>query len=366
MGSGRHPVRLLMVVFGLATAAGCGDGGSRGEEGQRMRWGGDLLGSGGELSVPDSVTGDVIVAGGEIAFSGVAGGDYLGAGGRQELGGRIAGDVRAAGGELALTGEVGRNVTAAGGQVEIGDGAVIRGNVYLAGQALHVAGAVDGSLRAAGQTVVLDGTIAGSVDVRGGSLRVGPRARIAGDLTYRVPAEDVVIDPGAQIAGRVIGRTPGRRPPVGLFRALWMIGFLVAGMAVVALFPGAADAAEASLRARPAASLGFGLLWVVVVPIGAAVLALTAVGLPLALIIGALYLISVYLGRAVLAVWLGRLLLRGSERPGRGGLVLAFFLGAVVLLLLGIVPVLGGLLGVVATLLGLGALVLAFRTRRYA
>jgi cytoskeletal protein CcmA (bactofilin family) len=345
--------------------AGCGGGAPEGENSQIMRWGGDLLGGGGVLSIPDSIPGDAIVAGGEIAFSGVAGGDFIGAGGQQELGGRIAGDVRAAGGELMLTGVVEKNVTAAGGRVEIGEGATIGGNAYLAGQNLRVAGEIDGFLRAAGQNVVLDGTIAGSVDVRSGSLRVGPGARIAGDLTYGVPPEDVVIDPGAQIAGQVIERPTPEGPPIGLFRALWMIGFLVAGTVVVALFPGATSAAEASLRARPAAAFGFGLLWVIVVPLCIVAIAITGVGLPLALIIAALYLISLYLGRAVLAVWMGRWLLRGRDRPGRGGVVVAFLIGAIILLLLGLVPVVGGMVMIVATVLGLGALVLAFRMRGY-
>lgn len=174
MRSGRrHQTHLLTVILCLpAIFAGCGDGASEGGDRQIMRWGGDLLGGGGNLSILDSIPGDVIVAGGQITFSGAAGGDYLGAGGRQEIGGRITGNARVAGSELMLMGEVAKNVTAAGGQVVVGEGAVIRRNVYIAGQTLRVAGAVDGSLRAVGQEVVLDGTVTACVGVMASRCRI--------------------------------------------------------------------------------------------------------------------------------------------------------------------------------------------------
>lgn len=355
---------LSIVLLCTIPLAACGASDSPGEDPSIMRWGGDLLGGGSNVSVSDSVAGDVIIAGRQLGFSGIAGGDYLGAGGVQAIGGRVVGDVRAAGREVLLSGRVGENVTAAGEQVAVGEGAAIEGNAYLAGRRVRVDGRIDGSLRAAGQAIVLDGPIDGSVDVRGGSLRVGPEARITGDLVYKVPAEETVIDPAAQIGGTMTARPTPQGPPVGLLRALLMVGFLVAGAVVVALLAGTAGAAEAALRARPAAALGWGVAWVVLVPLGVGMIAMTLIGLPLAAILLVLYLISVYLGRAVIALWLGRMLVRGGSWQGRGRLVGAFLVGGVILLLVCLIPILGGLVMVLATLFGLGALAVAHRRRR--
>lgn len=365
MRSAKRDTHRLAILLSLAALlVACGGGSAREERPSILRWGGDLFGSGSTVSVVDSISGDVILAGGELGFHGVAGGDYLGAGGTQVIGGRVSGDVRAAGGEIRLGGQVARNLTAAGGMIEIAEDARVGGNVYLAGQRIRVDGRIDGFLRAAGQEVVLDGPVEGSANVRGGSLRVGPGARIAGDLSYTVPAGKVLIDPGAQIDGSVTAHRVRPGPPIGIFRALLMIGFLLAGMALVALFPMAAGAAEAALRRRPAAALGFGVLWALLIPICLVLLAITVIGLPLALILLAIYLISIYIGRAVIALWIGRRLLRGRPRPARGRLVMAFLLGGVILLLLSLIPILGGIVAVVATVLGLGALLLAYRQRR--
>lgn len=357
----RFPFVLLCTT---ALLAACGGG--QNEDPSLMRWGGDLLGAGSSVVVTDSVTGDVILGGGQLGFTGVAGGDYLGGGRDHVIGGRILGDVRAAGNDVRLSGYVARNVTAAAQRVQITDAATVDGNAYLAGQLVRMEGTVGGFLRAAAQRVILDGTVDGSVDVRARSLHVGPGARINGDLTYRIAEENVVIDPAAQITGSVNALPTGEAdggdgPPIGLFHLLRWLAFLVTGAVMIAIFPRTATAAERALRRRPGASLGLGIAWVILVPIGAAMIALTLVGLPIALLILALHLFLLYIARAVVAVWLGRLLLRNWMRPERGRLIGAFLLGAIVLLLLCLIPIVGTIILFLTTFAGLGALVLAWR-----
>ena len=83
----RGAVRLAALLCSFVLLAGCGGGGSPGEDPSVLPWQGDVVGGGSELTIADSVPGDVIVAGGELAFSGVAGGDYLGAGSTLAIGG---------------------------------------------------------------------------------------------------------------------------------------------------------------------------------------------------------------------------------------------------------------------------------------
>lgn len=357
-------LRVVALCWPIAAAApGCR--GAAPSEGDRVaRRAGDLIAARSTLEITDSVPGDVVLAGRDIVFTGVAGGDYLGAGGEQAVAGRIRGDVRAAGGEIRLAAEVGRNATVAGGRVDLGEEAVIGGNAYVAGGELRLDGAVRGFLKVAGEEVVLDGMFGGDVDVEAGRLHVGPRARIAGDLRYRVPREDVTIDPGAEITGRRIALPPRERPDVlAYLRLLSALAFLVTGGVAVALFPGTARAAAETLGRRPGAAAAFGLLWIIAVPIAALLAAMTVVGLPLALIATVLYLVSLYLGRSVPALWLGRLVLRGRAGPGRGGIVLGFLVGGAILLLAGAIPLAGAIVTILATILGVGALVLALRRR---
>jgi hypothetical protein len=83
------------------------------------------------------------------------------------------------------------------------------------------------------------------------------------------------------------------------------------------------------------------------------------VGLPLALIGVALLAITVYLAPVVVALWLGRAVLRRPPELPRGARVTAFLLGALLLGLIGFVPLVGPAVVALAAVFGFGALVVA-------
>jgi cytoskeletal protein CcmA (bactofilin family) len=324
---------------------------------------GDLFATRPRITVEDTVPGDVMLVANVIVFRGHANGDYLATADRQSVAGHIGGSARAVGRQVRLSANIGRNATIAGGLVQIDGRTSIGQNAYLAGQEVRMGGVVRGNLQVTGRQVVLDGTVDGNVNVDAERLRVGPNARIGGNLLYRVPREHVTIDPGAQIRGRQIAVEPSRGPDVFRLAGLLIstLGFLAAGAAAVLLFPRWARAAAEAAARRPIATTAIGLLLLVGVPIVATIVAITIIGIPLALILMVLYAIALYLARVVPAVWIGRRLLGTRGGSGRAGAGLAFLIGAVILLVVGLIPILGGIVTFLATLMGLGALIPALR-----
>lgn len=354
-GIPRPPARAVVAAI-VTGALACGSPVTD-PEGVSARRGGDLVATGSEVLARDSVPGDVLAAGGDVRFNGHAGGDVLAAGGNVVISGLVRGSVRAAAGNLEIHSDVGRNVTLAGGNVVLERGGAVAGNAYLAGGAIRVAGTVHQLVRAAGRNVVLDGTIEGDVHVESDDLRVGPAAVIRGDLRYRLDRDGTAeIDPAAVIEGELIELEP-RRPHwlIAGLRWLRIAAFLFAGVVVVALMPRAAATAAATLRRRPAASFGFGLLWFLILPVALLTVAATLIGVPIALVGAAIHLSLAYLAPVVVALWIGALVLRqgGSDR---GALVLAFLLGGVILALIGLIPYAGWAVRLLATVFGLGAL----------
>jgi hypothetical protein len=332
--------------------------------GMVVRRGGDIVGSGGTIRVTDSVPGDVMLAGNELAFSGATGGDYLGAGGDQRVSGRVHGSARLAGGNVLVTAVIDRNATIAGGNVELREGGVVTGNAYLVGGNIVVEGTVRQLLRATGGTINIAGSV-GDVNVSAGRLRVGPNARIDGDLRYRVPADNVQIDSAATITGQMIAVPPRDWSRVWwMLRLFWGLGFLLAGAVLVALLPGIAQTAADGLRTRPGVALGLGVMWLILLPLLIGVVAVTVIGVPLAMLLLGTYLIVMYLAGIVLALAIGRLALRNREGSGRGRLVAAFLLGGLALMLVSWIPVAGTLAIVLAIVLGSGALVMPVVRRR--
>jgi len=324
--------------------------------------GGDMLAAHRDVVVRDSIEGDLMAAGGNVRFTGTVGGDVLAAGGTQVLGGTVAGSVRAAGGYVLVGTVADRNITAVGGTVAVDRRARIGGNAYLAGGTVRLEGRVDHLVRIMGGNVVLNGPIGGDVLVEAGRLELGPDAAIEGDLRYRLGrGQEATVHPNARVDGAVL-TLPARRlgwVPWAL-RLYWVAAFLVAGAVIVAMFPVLMLAGDVRVRARPLASVGMGILLLLLVPAVLAAIAITVLGIPLALIGAALYAVSVYLAPVVVALWLGRILLsRSSTYPDRGELVGAFLLGGVIIGLLGLVPYAGAVILLLATIMGLGAMAVA-------
>lgn len=331
-------------------------------ENKVTRVGEDVLASGSVPMVMDSVPGDAILAGGNLTFSGATGGDYLGAGGNQAISGRIHGSLRAAGGAIRVAAAVDRNATIAGGKIDLDSVAAIGRSAYLFAGAIQVDGTVHGTLLASGGTVILNGVVGRDVEVAADRLRLGPHAQITGNLRYRVPAGNVHIDPGARISGTVTALPVSRG--WGLRHWLWMLGLLLAGAVVVALFPGFMAEAAEILPQRPVLSALVGLGWAILVPLAMILAAVTFVGLPLALLTAAVYAVLVAVGSVPPSVWLGKRILGARARMGRQGALVNFLVGGFLLLLVGIIPVVGGLVTAIAGVLGLGTLLLRVQALR--
>lgn len=356
-------LRLVIAVFGSAVVASTLSCiGGRADRPGVKRLGEDVLVSGSSPGVTDSVPGDAILAGGDVSFSGATGGDYLGVGGQQAITGRIHGSLRAAGGEIHLAAAVDRNATIAGGEIVLDPAAVIARNAYLFGGKIDINGTVREGILASGGAIVLNGVVGRDVEISGGELHVGPRAQIAGNLRYRVAANKVHIDSAARISGTVTALPVGSR--WGVRTLLWALGVLLAGAVIVALFPRFMAGAAEILPNRPLLSALVGLGWAILVPVAVVIAAITFVGLPLALLATAVYLVVLGIATIPFALWLGRLLLGARARPGLPGALVGFLIGGLLLIIVGLVPVVGGFVTLIAACLGLGAVLLQAQALR--
>jgi cytoskeletal protein CcmA (bactofilin family) len=322
----------------------------------------DLYVAGGRVDVLAVVAGDVVAAGGRVAIGERIGGDVLAAGGEVVIRGQMLDDVRAAGGLVTVAGDVAGDLTVVGASVVLPPETRVRGRVWVGGGELDLRGRIGGRLRAAGGTIRIGGEIDGDVDLAGRTIEILPTAHIRGEMTYR-SLQPAVIAVGARIDGTVrhqtvdlpaIGRTA--RTVGRILGALLLGSFLVAGIALVLVFPGATLGAARTVRTDPWKSLGLGFALLVSSPVAVLVLAVTGVGLLLGLAVAALYGIWLIAGFLVGATFLGGAGTRLLRRPpSRGRTVLSLLAGLIVIGLLQMVPVAGPVVAALVLLLGLGA-----------
>ena len=304
----------------------------------------DLYASGGLVRVEGTVDGDLIVTGGQVRLTGEVTGDLIASGGMVDVSGQVEGDVRAAGGQLTVSGTIGEDLFVAGGQVTLSSsGEVGEDLVFAAGQ------------------MTLDGSVTGDVMGSTGNYQRGGTVGGEENVTVSEDEEPTVGDRSLDAVQRFVSI------------------LVVAGLALW-LAPRLIEAPAQTLRNRPLASLGVGLLGLVgfivlvVAVILVAVLLAIVFGLlgldglvgtviltlfAVLVVLGLLFFLTVVFGApAGVGLSLGSLVMGSPARRW-----LALILGVLVVVILTSLPWIGGWLGLVVLVFGLGAIILALRPR---
>ncbi len=324
----------------------------------------DLYAAGQTVSVAGTVDGDVAAAGRSVTLGGKITGGVLVAGQDVRVGGTVGRTVRAAGQTVNIDSAVGIDVVVAGDEITVPQQVRIGRDLLAAGQNIHVAGDIGRFLRIVGDTVVVAGRVGKGLRVDARQLTIMPSARIEGDVRYSALLP-VDIRSGAFIKGKIerIARPPQREfrvlgVPVEYFVRLWEgLALLLIGLVVVTVAPkGTREVATNALKRFPL-SLGAGLILCVLVPILAAALTVTVIGIPLAAALVLLLAALIYPAMAFVATGIGRVLLapigRGRVRPVSIHLTVA--VGTIILAVLFAVPF-GWVVRLLAMVTGLGAL----------
>ena len=322
----------------------------------------DIYLAGGEVELDATVNGDVIVAGGELDLSGNIKGDIMAAGGRVTLRSSVADDARLAGGEIQVLGLVGDDVYAAGGRVHLGRDANVGGRVWLSGGDIRVDSNITQELHAMGGRVRISGTVGGDVYVRAKKIEIDAGAVIRGNLYTEAPQAAQIAE-GARIDGEI------RHKPVdvsvapiisGLISAalIFVLSLIITGVVVYLMFPHFAERTTQSLFDAPWSSLGFGLAVFAATPVAIVILLSTGVGIWLALTLLAAYLIMLLLGYLTGVLFIGEAGLRliGKKESSKTWRAIAFSAAQLLLIIVSLVPLLGGLIFWLVWLAGLGAL----------
>jgi cytoskeletal protein CcmA (bactofilin family) len=299
---------------------------------------------GGTVVVDGQQTGDVSATGGTVVVTGTIDGDLRAYGGDITIaeGAEVTGIVRAYGGDVTVNGSVGGNALAYAGSVTLGSD-----------------GNVDRSFGAIAGDVTIVGRVGGDANVFAGTITIAETAVVDGGLTY----QGELLDEGGTIEGVVQGTSdlalvPPLDPLLAVFGVFIFFGDLLLGAVLVYAAPKFADAAALTAQSEPFRTAGAGLTAALGVGIAITLLAVTLVGLPLAV---ALLLLAIVLawvaavyGRYAVGAWA----LSYTDYDSR---YLAVVVGVVAVTVLGFLPYVGTLLRAVVFLLGAGVVALGAR-----
>lgn len=251
-----------------------------------------------------------------VRLAGAMQSDVWAAGDDVELSGSVQDHARLAGlRTVHVTGSIGRNLTILAKAAHIDTGASVTGDVtVIAGDAI-VEGHVNGDLSVRAQKAVLGGEIRGNVTLMAAEITVVPGTTIGGNLAY-LADDDLVLDPGVKLAGKLTRLTPPvAEPPrftlddlalqIGLY-----LGALLAGLLLFSLLPTFAFHSVDRLAPSVWRSLLIGFATCALIAMTAVLLLVTLVGAPLGLMLLMVLTLMLYFGKTVAAFFLGHTLIR--------------------------------------------------------
>ncbi len=337
---------LLFPLFAFASSVHVGDYFLKGAENVPD----DVYAVGGTATFAGKVTGDAFAVGKTIFSQSEISEDVFFVGGEVRLVGAVGDDARLLGGVLMIDGVVQDDVVAIGSKVVIGSTAEIKGSLYVIGGDVEIRGKVLGDVQVYSGQFLLAGAIEGNLELWGKSAFEEP-ARIGGDFIHHARGKTAA-PLSVAIAGKVIldeAQGSGIEFPgdtfIGGFFSLKILMMLALGFLLFFLIRERTE--EVLLETLPHFWMRVlrGFLIIILFPLAIPLLLLSVVGIPIALVLGALFLLLLLLswGYAgiLLGAWSEQFFFKRSAFPLSYRPVL---LGIMFLSIISVVPFIGAII----------------------
>jgi hypothetical protein len=315
------------------------------------------------VEILGTVNSDLFILAGNATISGLVKGDVFFGGGQLRITGEVDGNVRAAGGVVEIDGQIGKNILMAGGNFIFTPKSEINGQLTFAAGYAKIDGTIQGKVDGAGKDLIFNNEVKGDVNLKvgnDGSVTLLPQTHFYNNFYYRSLAKAAISD-GAKIDGATnysVITSQGHKFFTRSFifnRIIGLFSLLVVGLVIITLFPKPVAALTERLKKKPWANLGWGLFYLIIIPLAVLLLMITVIGLPLGLIILTIYMMILYISQVIIGLTIGQCFadyFKKSYKPIiilTGGLIFYEIITAL--------PYVGWLFKLLGLLLALGAVV---------
>ena len=319
---------------------------------------GDLVMAGASLFVKDSIHGDLTAAGGEISIEGT-----------------IADDARLAGGRITIDSEIGDDLVVFGGEVILTEDALIHGKLVCYGGDVTVDGEVIEGLKISGGNVLINGTIRGPSKIAVEDLTLGSNAKFHNDVEYwdgdgELNFNNALVNADVRFNEDLKDESELSLTKIGITSLKkWLVYIASAFLAILAfhaLFRNAFASAVEGLEDNLLKSFGFGLIYLIGIPVAILIAFLITIGVRLGLFATAIFVFSLVFGQIVAAILIAYYLRNRNDKDWGFWPVTSMALAIAILLrLLTMIPYVGIVIAIVILSVTYGALTLQlFRAKR--
>ena len=331
--------------------------------------------AGNNITIDGLVKGDVICAGQSININGEVQGDVICAGQSININGKVDGNVRVLSNVVNVNGQIGKNLMLGAATLNTSASSTIGGEALIGAAVADLHGRINGDLSAAGANINLAGTVVKNVLLRldnknskNSNLVILDSGYVGGNLTY-TSANDATISGKARVVGKIDHKLPSVRNvnPAGE-AAGWLLGriysifaAIIIGLVLIGLWGKQLKVLTDQMLKRIGPSIGWGAVILIITPVICLLLLITLIGIPLAILMGLIYIIMLWLSKILVGILVGRTILARWWKPKQENLLIALSIGVLICWLLFSIPFIGWLFALAAMLWGLGGLFLYFK-----
>lgn len=263
-----------------------------------------------------------------------------------------------------VSGDIGQHTVLIGNKVNLSQETSFEKPTLIIGNSTTLEGNYNNDVMVIGSDVTINATIKGDLRLIGSDVDIKPGTKISGDLYYL--ASDFKIEKGAVVSGKI---TPwqtqeffaNQQPWYFLTTGLFLyVGLFILGLLLILIVPNLSKNTVAKLIKKPWASLGWGLLTLVLTPVLITLFLVTVIGIPIAFVLFFLYVAALMLAYVYIAMSLGMLIFKlfRSKSDSRWLYASGVLVGLIVLFFITQIPYVGSWISFIALLLGLGSLMM--------
>ncbi len=310
--------------------------------------------AGSTITVDGTIKGDLYCAGQTVTITGTVDGDIICAGQNIDVSGHSGGSMRLAGQTVRMRGESGGSLSVFAQAFETENSTKVAKDLNGAAGTIQLSGSYGRDIAMSGQNMTITGVVARDVAGDFETLKIDSGAQVLGNVSYTSATDGVI---AGKVAGKV-SRTPvdqqnraQSNPVVGwiVMAFVAVLGGLLAIIMIVAIMPKRVGEMAALARRKPGRVVLWGLGLAFVMPPLLLFLLVSGVGIALAIVLGAMWLLLALTASAFVAYFVGGELFKKVQSAP-----LRTLLGGVIVLIAYVIPFVNVLAYAVVSIFGTG------------
>ncbi|MBP7018448.1 hypothetical protein KBB17_03015 [Candidatus Saccharibacteria bacterium] len=334
----------------------------------------DLFVAAESVTIEGIVNGDVYAVGNRVTIRGTVNGDVIVGASLVEVSGVVRDDLRVGASTVTVnsSAKIGDSFSAAGSDISVSADSIIGGGVQVAGSSVDMNGSVGRGILAGTSSLRINGPVKGNIQADSEKLNFGDKADIKGSVNY-TSTREAVIDEGAVLASKPEMKkreTAKATDTVMATITSKSIGFamtFVTGAVIILVAKKHVKQIAQTIGTEMGKTLGLGLVVMLAGVPAFILIAMTFIGIPLALIMLTLWIIALIIGKIFTAVAVGSMLLKRNNSSKTDYLPNAYgalAIGLALYYLATLVPFIGFFVAMAATAMGLGGLAIQLQSSR--